>query len=1544
MAVVGVAEVQVKPQTGSFGAQVEAAVKAQLSGLTADIDLRINSGSLRSQVESAIEAATAGAGASIELHIDSLGLPAEVERAAEIASAEAEIHFGTEVDSATLGAKVEAAARIAGAGAEVKVNIDGDIGPLERKLERVKFQVGKLDVNRVRSEIESAMRSIGRITQEINVKPHIDPGSADSDNIKKIANLAGVNFADNVLRVAFQTIRNAGLAELATVAASALTSLGGAAISAASSLGTLAGAAAAVPALLGSIAQAAGVAGLSLFGIGGALKAYTAAQKAAGAAAVGGGSSAESAAKAQRNAAKAVERATRDVADAERAAGDAAEQSARRLEDAAQRVIDSQAEMADSVESAQRRLADAQRNLADAQDEVAVSAEHNAERVADADRRLVRVQREELDAQNDLTRARQDAADDLVNLRLEVERLSRAEEDARAKLEQAKRKQARVDRLISIDLTGLSGDQLRAQEKLAEAQDQAAAGDPREQAARDVADAELSLREVLEKQAKAQRDLNDAQAKGVEGSDRVVAATQKLTDAQLSAADAARALTEAQKESARDAEDSQRRVSDALRDTDDAAKELAKTQIDGARQVADAQRDLADTEKDAARSREDSARRISDAQDRLADAIESAADAGVSASSAGVGAANRFQAALDLLAPSQRRFAEFLIELQPKFKEIQEVAAAGLLPGLEEAIRKVLPLMDDLSPIVDLTAHKMADLANRTADLVSSPAFRSDLVRIGRGNVDILESLGSAAISGIDGLVNLTVAAQPLAQHFADLTAKAADYIDKSLEVASNNGKLAGFFQRLQDRIDGVLITVGFLGKGLANIFSEAKPSGDGYLDLLERLAARFEILTERAKESGALAEFFESTKAPLDAVGHLVGDLVEGLAKVGSSNMAGFTAFVESLDQKLLPAVLAVVDNLDEGFLDSLVNLAVAAANFFDAFLTSSPVFTVVVQTLTNLVDAVVFLGTEIPIVSPLLVGLVTVLGTLGTAVAAVKLGSLVSELTGSKAAISAVESAVGRMRGELVQVDAEGKVVQRVGALTRGFELLGKAAVIGAVILVVKTALESLAPSFDKAVTAISSSQEPLDELERQIERLNNPGFWDRLGLAAKEFFADPLGEVFDALRGKGVDPLNASFETLFRETASKSLSTATQVIKDLKDQGKATGNLQKILDDLIDKKARHGITEEEVSRKIQAATDAIKKNSDSLEDNARQARENADQLLELSNAEIGTEAAYDRFTQALIENGDTFDSNTEQGRNNLSARNDLLGAIQREVDEMGKAAAAGQLDTERKDELIGRLRVLEQSSYPGVAAQAKVYLDQLLAIPPDANTKLNLDSEEAQARLDRFLASLNALPANVKLGLNILGIPTDIQQRAIGGPVKRNRAYIVGEHRAELFVPEENGRIIPEVPPIRRQVTDSIAAMVEGLDLTARIRIVPEQAGSTTANVSAVANDDVSAIVRALSDLERDLRRGLATNETSVRVSSGLPGANGTAVASVGGLNVQGLTIQGMPVNITLPPGFPVTDPAALRDFIMARIMEVLAQIADRADLGLVGLGVG
>jgi hypothetical protein len=73
----------------------------------------------------------------------------------------------------------------------------------------------------------------------------------------------------------------------------------------------------------------------------------------------------------------------------------------------------------------------------------------------------------------------------------------------------------------------------------------------------------------------------------------------------------------------------------------------------------------------------------------------------------------------------------------------------------------------------------------------------------------------------------------------------------------------------------------------------------------------------------------------------------------------------------------------------------------------------------------------------------------------------------------------------------------------------------------------------------------------------------------------------------------------------------------------------------------------------------------------------------------------------------------------------------------------------------------------------------------------------ARNAAAAVNRWLDSIkNHIRVNVNIDTTGQG-PTAHGHRALGGPVMAGVPYIVGEKRPELFVPNENGRIVPRLP---------------------------------------------------------------------------------------------------------------------------------------------------
>ena len=84
-----------------------------------------------------------------------------------------------------------------------------------------------------------------------------------------------------------------------------------------------------------------------------------------------------------------------------------------------------------------------------------------------------------------------------------------------------------------------------------------------------------------------------------------------------------------------------------------------------------------------------------------------------------------------------------------------------------------------------------------------------------------------------------------------------------------------------------------------------------------------------------------------------------------------------------------------------------------------------------------------------------------------------------------------------------------------------------------------------------------------------------------------------------------------------------------------------------------------------------------------------------------------------------------------------------------------------------------------------------------------------------------------------------------RASGGPVRRGQPYIVGENRAELFVPDQSGRIIPSVPRMP--------------DLSATAASKRERPSPAQVNVEVFVRDDgtLGAIARQAGGEAADVR---------------------------------------------------------------------------------------
>ena len=423
---------------------------------------------------------------------------------------------------------------------------------------------------------------------------------------------------------------------------------------------------------------------------------------------------------------------------------------------------------------------------------------------------------------------------------------------------------------------------------------------------------------------------------------------------------------------------------------------------------------------------------------------------------------------------------------------------------------------------------------------------------------------------------------------------------------------------------------------------------------------------------------------------------------------------------------------------------------------MSGNPVITLFTQTLVQFLDGIRFLAEDIPIVSPLIVGLV---GSMIALKGALSLFKLVEFVTG-------MESLKTVMQG----FGASETAITNVGRLGTA---LSKLAVVGAIAAAWKVGFDQINQTVEEHIDKISKSDDAYGSFIKTNKKLQEivPGIKNDLKVTVN----------------------------LFTDLAEKSPAAAQAVVDGMKKSGQATGNYEKILQETIDTLALQGIAEDDVSKKVQDARDKLAGKNNELDRYIDKLRATTDYLLDQSNAELNAEEALDRMTQSLIENGRNFDINTEAGRENIRARDGGIKAIAQEIDVLRANAEAGYLDIESKKALLAHLDELAASGYPGARAEANRLRREVEAIEPvyTAEVRLNIDKALAQVRLaGRAFALLGGVNITAYLE-NIVRENQGIEARAGGGRVLSNTAYLVGEKGPELFVPDSSGYVLPNVP---------------------------------------------------------------------------------------------------------------------------------------------------
>jgi len=475
------------------------------------------------------------------------------------------------------------------------------------------------------------------------------------------------------------------------------------------------------------------------------------------------------------NAEEGVTNAVARLANARSAAASGAERAAARVEAAERAAADGAVAAAARVDAARRAAADGAANA--------------ASRVTSAERSLESAQRAERTAQIALTDARIAAREQLQLLTFSIADNALAARSGEIRLREARQK-IELDRQQHITGLQLEKDQLALDE---------------------------ATQQLLETQYKGQQlaaDKAEADRNGIEGSKGVVAAQEGVTRSQEGTERATQSLVDALRAQVAQQIDGQEKIAAAI-------QAQAAQQAQASEQIAAAKMAQAEQSRSADASIASALQGVESAQRSLERAQLDAAPAAEAAAKG----ADAYAAAMAKLTPAGRAFVEFyLSELKPRFEEMRETAAAGLLPGLQEGARRAEPGFASLRRLIGTISTSLGELATDAGDALGGKTWTDFLDYLNEKAPAAIRTFGRIFGNIFGGLAGLTKAFGPfwddmsggiekISEKFRDFGVSAASGGNKKFNdfmayVKENGPRIVDIIKRLGELFGSMILAL----------------------------------------------------------------------------------------------------------------------------------------------------------------------------------------------------------------------------------------------------------------------------------------------------------------------------------------------------------------------------------------------------------------------------------------------------------------------------------------------------------------------------------------------------------------------------------------------------------------------------------------------------------------------------------------------------------------------------------------------------------------
>ncbi len=207
--------------------------------------------------------------------------------------------------------------------------------------------------------------------------------------------------------------------------------------------------------------------------------------------------------------------------------------------------------------------------------------------------------------------------------------------------------------------------------------------------------------------------------------------------------------------------------------------------------------------------------------------------------------------------------------------KVQQNFFTPILDQLPQIKSKLIP---ELESLLGPTATALGGVVAKGLGMLTSPIWQTDLKTIGGIFATMTDNMGKAALSVVDALKNITVAAGPFLTFISQNVADIANGFDQWSINTRKSGGLVDFLNVVKPLILDVEGIVGNIFTTFSNLGKAAAPFNQWLMDQLKAITGTWATASaDAAKPGSSFQKTLENMKPVLTAFGGVLGALGSG-------------------------------------------------------------------------------------------------------------------------------------------------------------------------------------------------------------------------------------------------------------------------------------------------------------------------------------------------------------------------------------------------------------------------------------------------------------------------------------------------------------------------------------------------------------------------------------------------------------------------------------------------------------------------------------------